>query len=218
LKDGIHFLRFDPFSEKAKVLQLSQDFFYFWDSIQNLMNKGHLFHSVLLPVLVFSPFESGLEKETLVMIIDALIVILLLILGFEIQRFARNRKSAYFTRLFRKAKLEVRLEKDRPFRPKVLTLTIINNGKHEVDIDAPVLEFRKIWSKRKFKLNGINGQAIYPMFIDTGKAHQLRIEISTFYQYDREIKSYYWARVCVTDAKGRKCKSNNVKLRKSLVT
>jgi hypothetical protein len=97
-------------------------------------------------------------------------------------------------------------------------MTIRNTGKNEADIDAPVLEFRKIWTKRKFKLSGINGNAIYPMFIDTGKSHQLRIETSTFHQYDRSIKSFYWARVIVTDADGRLWKSNSVKLRKSLVT
>jgi len=110
------------------------------------------------------------------------------------------------------------LDKDRLFRPKILTLTITNNSKHDVDIEAPVLEYRKIWSNRKFKLNGINGQQIYPMYIDSGKTHKLRIETSTFHQYDRSIKSYYWACIYVTEVNGRKWKSNSVKLRKSLVT
>jgi len=115
-------------------------------------------------------------------------------------------------------KLNVVLNKDRLFRPQILTLTIRNTGKYEADLNAPVLEFRKIWSKRKFKLNGIKGQQVYPLFLQPGITHQLVIETSTFHQYDRSIKSFYWARIYISDIEGRKWKSNNVKLRKSLVT
>jgi len=97
-------------------------------------------------------------------------------------------------------------------------MTISNTGKNEADIDAPVLEYRKIWSRRKFKLNGVNGNAIYPMYIGAGKTHQLRIETANFHQYDRSIKSFYWARIIVTDVDGRRWKSKSVKLRQSLFT
>lgn len=170
------------------------------------------------PLLSLSQFASGVEKETLIWIIIVLIILLLAVFGFEIQRFLRKKKSKGFFSFFRNVKLDVVLEKDRLFRPQVLTMTIRNIGKNKADIDAPVLEFRKIWTKRKFKLNGISGNQIYPMYIGAGKTHQLSIETSTFHQYDREIKSYYWARIYVSDVEGRKWKSNSVKLRKSLVT
>lgn len=169
------------------------------------------------PLLSFPQFLSGVEKETLVWIIILLSVLLLVVLGYEIQRIQRI-KSVGFFRLFRKVKLDITLQKDRLFRPQVLTMTIRNIGKNEADIDAPVLEYRKIWSTRRFKLNGVNGNQIYPMYIHPGERHQLSIETSTFHQYDREIKSYYWARILVSDVEGRKWKSNKVKLRKSLVT
>ena len=182
------------------------------------MNKGHLFLAVLFPLFAFTPFETDLEKETLLTIIYILVLVLFILLIFEIQRYATKRKPGKLKRLFRKQKLEVALEKDRHLRPQVLTMTITNTGKHEAVIESPVLEYRKIWSKRKFKLNGINGQLIYPMYIDPGKHHQLRIETSTFHQYDRSVKSFYWARIYVTEVNGKKWKSNNVKLRKSLFT
>lgn len=169
------------------------------------------------PLLSFPQFLSGVEKETLAWIIILLSVLLLVVLGYEIQRIQRK-KSVGFFRFFRKVTLDVTLEKDRLFRPQVLTMTIRNIGKNEADIDAPVLEYRKIWSTRRFKLNGVNGNQIYPMYIHPGERHQLSIETSTFHQYDREIKSYYWARILVSDVEGRKWKSNKVKLRKSLIT
>jgi hypothetical protein len=182
------------------------------------MIKGDfLLISLSLPPFI-SQLTERVEKETLVWIILLMAIPFLFVLAAFIFRITRNIKPIKLSRFFRQVKLEVRLEKDKPLRPQWLTMTIRNTGKNEADIDAPVLEFRKIWTKRKFKLSGINGNAIYPMFIDSGKTHQLRIETSTFHQYDRSIKSFYWARVFVTDVDGRQWKSNSVKLRKSLVS
>lgn len=171
------------------------------------------------PLALFSGNETDPEKLQLLRIIAILIVILVLIIGWEICKIWKNRKnSGGLFRFLKKVKLDVVLNKDRLFRPQILTLTIRNTGKYEADLNAPVLEFRKIWSKRKFKLNGIKGQQVYPLFLQPGITHQLEIETSTFHQYDRSIKSFYWARIYISDIEGRKWKSNNVKLRKSLVT
>jgi len=181
------------------------------------MFEGYLLLNLSLPQFI-SRATEGVEKETLIWMNLILILLLLAALTPRLPKIFTLIKSFRFSRLFRRVKLEIKLEKDRPFRPQVLTLTIRNTGRNTADIDAPVLEYRKIWTKRKFKLNGINGNQIYPMYIDPGKAHQLRIETSTFHQYDRTIKSFYRARVLLTDIDGRKWKSNTVILRKSLVT
>jgi len=182
------------------------------------MIKGCFLLFIFCPLLSVSQIASGVEKETLVWIIIFLSIILVAVLGFGIKKNLRKGSSSGFSRLFKKVQLEITLEKDRLFRPQVLTMTIRNTGKNEADIDAPVLEFRKIWTTRKFKLNGVSGNQIYPMYISPGKRHQLRIETSTFHQYDRSIKFFYWARILVNDVEGRKWKSNKIKLRKSLVT
>lgn len=182
------------------------------------MTKGILFMYIFKPLLGFSLYNPDVDKETLVRIILILLVLLAILIAYEIRRTFRNRSRGNLFRIFRKIRLQITLDKDRNFRPQVLTLTIRNTGKREAKIEAPVLEYSKIWSKRKFKLNGVNGNQIYPMFIDPGKMHLLRIETATFHQYDRSIKSYYWARIKVRDVDGRKWRSNAVKLRKSLVT
>lgn len=182
------------------------------------MIKGcFLLVTLNLPQIV-TRLAEAFEKETLVWMILIMAIPFIAVVAIFIFRITRNIKPIKLSRFLKIVKLEILLEKDKPLRPQLLTLTIRNTGKNEADIDAPVLEFRKIWTKRKFKLSGINGNAIYPLFIDSGKSHQLRIETSTFHQYDRSIKSFYWARVIVTDVDGRQWKSNSVKLRKSLVT
>ncbi len=185
------------------------------------MIKGYYFLFFFGPNYFISKIAAEVEKETLIRIIIIQAALLLVILGIGIIRALHKRYPSglfLFSRLFRRVKLEIILEKDRPLRPQVLTMIIRNTGKHVADINAPVLEFKKIWSNRKFKLNSINGNHNYPMFIEPGRIHQLRIETSTFYQYDRSIKSFYWARICVSDVKGRHWKSDKIKLRKSLVT
>lgn len=182
------------------------------------MIKGYFLLIKLSLQSIVSRLAEGFEKETLVWIILILIIPFLAILSIVLYRILRNIQPIKLSRFLKSVKLEIELEKDKPLRPQVLTMTIRNTGKNEADINSPVIEFRKIWSVRKFKLNGISGNQIYPMFIDVGKAHQLRIETATFHQYDRSIKSFYWARIFVTDVDGRQWKSNKVKLRKSLVT
>jgi len=182
------------------------------------MNNEYILLSLTGPWLSLVKFISGVDKETLASIVILQAILLILLLGIVIQKYFRGMRPTFFFRLLRKVKLDVLLEKDRVFRPQVLTMTIRNTGKYEADIDAPVLEYRKIWSTRRFKLNGYNGKQIYPMYIRPEKSHQLSIETSTFHLYDKEVKTYYWARILVSDVEGRKWKSNSVKLRKSLVT
>lgn len=182
------------------------------------MIAGYIFLINLSLKEIIAKLAGKFENETLGWIIFFMAIPYLALLAVLVFRKIRNMKPFKLSRLFKTIKLVVQLEKDKPLRPQVLTMTIRNTGKNEADIDAPVLEFRKIWTSRKFKLNGINGNAIYPMFISSGNTHQLRIETSTFHQYDRSIKSFYWARIIVTDVDGRTWKSNSVKLRKSLVT
>lgn len=171
------------------------------------------------PFALFSGNGIDPEKLLLIRIIAVLSVLLILIIGWEAWKYFQKKGNfGRFFRFLKKVKIDVHLDKDRLFRPHVLTITIRNIGKHEADLDAPVLEFRKIWTTRKFKLNGIKGQQVFPLFLNPGITHQMRIETATFHLYDREIKSFYWARILVSDIDGRRWKSNRVKLRKSLVT
>jgi len=183
------------------------------------MNDWYLNVFLFDPLAIFSGNETDPEKLQLLRIIAFLVIILGLFITREVWKFFQQKRN--FGRIFwflNKVKLEVTLDKDRLFRPQVLTLTICNTGKHEADLNAPVIEFRKIWTKRKFKVNGIKGQQVYPLFLHPGLTHELEIEIATFHQYDRSIKSFYWARMYVSDIDGHQWKSNKVKLRKSLVT
>jgi len=126
----------------------------------------------------------------------------------------RNQKSRSVSVSWRKLKID--LLKDRPYRPNVLTMRVTNRSRKDIDLQAPVLCFRKIWSKRKFKLKGINRYEIYPLYLEAGKTHELRIDLSVFYSHDRKLKRFYWAKIRVFDTHGKKYSSSYITLRKSL--
>ncbi|MGQ7868255.1 hypothetical protein [Sunxiuqinia sp. sy24] len=112
--------------------------------------------------------------------------------------------------------LKIDLLKDRKYCPNVLTLRVENKSKKDIDLEAPVLSFRKLWSKRNFKLKGINRYEIYPLFLEAGKTHELRIDLSVFFNHDRKLKRFFRAKIRLQDTKGKSYSSSSIILRRSL--
>jgi hypothetical protein len=115
-----------------------------------------------------------------------------------------------------KKRLVVKLEKNRLYFPEYLTLTIHNNGKKAIDIDNPLLVFSSLLMKRKLKLKGTNGYQFYPLYLESGKNHELKIELNQFYRYDRMLKKFPKATVYIRDVSGMITVSQSVQLRKTL--
>lgn len=182
------------------------------------MRKHFIFILLMFPFLVFGQTHVGPEGDRL------LIGVLFLVVCAAIWWFFRNiRKRSVVkpkSKSFwgRRKKVELVLSKDRLVRPKVLTLVVRNTGNCVVDLDAPVLVFRKLWSMRKFKLKRYKNQEIYPLYLEAGKSFTLQIELVKFFEHDRKLKRFYWGRILMYDVTGRKFKSKHVSLRKSLYT
>ncbi len=166
----------------------------------------------LFPFLAFGQNEVGPEGFNLILVV--LLVLLLPLLFWLLRRIKLrpSRLSGWFSFV----PIRVELKKDRPLRPKTLTLQVKNNKKTDIDIEAPVLMFRKIWSIRKFRLKGIDRYEIYPLYLEAGKTHELRINLNVFHEHDRKLRNYYWAKVLVQDTTGKEYSSKYVTLRKSL--
>ena len=170
---------------------------------------------IVVPFSAFSQNEVRPEGDKLLWIFAILIAIPLVYYLFLSKRLKRKNTSVKpGFRIGRNLKIE--LVKDKKYRPRVLTLRVLNKSKSDVDLEAPVLHFRKFWSKRKFKLKGIDRYEIYPLYLEAGKTHELRIDLSVFFNYDRKLKRFYWAKVRVVDKKGRTYSSRFITLRKSL--
>ena len=131
--------------------------------------------------------------------------------------FLWGRRSNFFQfSLPKRKKVSVSLKKNRSFRPDSIELTIINTGKADLDIDAPLLIFSGMWHKRKFRLKGMNTYRIYPLYLVKGDDHTLNIDLSQFYGFDRTLKKLPRLKVVVSEVSGRRLGSSKVLLRNTL--
>ena len=74
-------------------------------------------------------------------------------------------------------------------------MTVRNTGKREVDIEAPVLVFKRWRSKRKFRILTVKESEIYPMFMKSGEESVVNISLEQFYQNIPELRRA--CRLCV---------------------
>ncbi len=169
---------------------------------------------LIIPMMAFSQNEVNPDGYKLLLIL--LILLLIPFVIFLFRRIFKKKVKQKPTAKFYWKKLKVSLGKDKKYRPGNLFLKIENVSRKDVDIEAPVLFFRKLWSKRKFKLKGINRQEIYPLYLEKGKTHELQIDLSVFHQHDRKLKRFYWAKIKLKDTKGTTYSSKYISLRKSL--
>jgi hypothetical protein len=124
------------------------------------------------------------------------------------------RKMKY-TNLSAKQKVRVEIGKSRLYYPEYITLTITNTGSSDIDIDRPMLVFDNWWLKRKFRISGVEGRSVYPLYLEKGKTHSLSIDLSPFYGYDRKLKGYPKVNIVIYNVKGKYLGKHSVFLRKT---
>ena len=153
----------------------------------------------------WSPIDDNLHLILLLILLSIVFAVIFLI------------KKIRYSTLFSKQKVRVEIGKSRLYYPEYVKLTIVNTGNADVDFDRPLLVFDNWWMKRKFRISGVEGRSIYPLFLEKGKTHTLNIDLSPFYGYDRKLKSYPKIRILVFNIKGKYLGSHSVYLRKTLI-
>lgn len=176
------------------------------------MRNLFLLMMLLCPLLVFPSNEVVPEGYKLIWLVLAILALVLVIPAFR----KLKKGGSSFHLPFTGRRLKADLLQDRRYRPKTLTLVVKNISRKDIDIEAPVIMFRKLLSIRKFKLKGIDRHEIYPLYLEAGKMHELHINLSIFHGYDRALRKFYWARILLCDTSGRKYSTRYVTLRKSL--
>lgn len=180
------------------------------------MKKGFLFVFFLLSAQwLFAQNEIGPEGHKLVWVFLVIIALIGGIFLATANPFRKKEKKAK-TPFFQFSKVQVGLEKDALYYPDKLTLTVKNTGNADVDLDRPLLVFDNFWLKRKFRIKGMENRTFYPLYLEKGKTHTLRIDLDRFYGHDKKLKAFPKARVIVFDVKGKKLGSRSVFLRKTL--
>jgi len=162
------------------------------------------------------PDQSVIGPEGYKLLITFLVVAAIL-LGFLIgKRIKKNKNYTRFRPVRKKTRIETTLEKNRVYFPDYLTLSIRNTGSSDVDIDRPLVVFESFLVKRNFRLKGIDGYHFYPLYLEAGKAHHLRIDLSRFYLYDKHLKRFSKITVVISSMQGKILSKKSLMVRKTL--
>ncbi len=178
------------------------------------MKKGAGFLILFfLPFLLFAQNEIGPEGDKLIWFF----LLLCLLLVVLVWRITKLKIGNFKKPLFGKSKIEIYLKKEKIYFPNFLTLTIKNSGNKDVDLDRPVLIFDNFFYKRKFKLKGVNNIQVYPLYLEAGKTHSLKIDLNHFYSHDKLLKRHQKIKVVIYDMKGKLKGSKSTFIKKTLV-
>lgn len=106
------------------------------------------------------------------------------------------------------------IERDTIYNPSVITIVIENNSATPVDIAPPVISFHNYIQSKKLRVTTINGQKIYPLFLDPGRIHRLAIPTNAFYNRDKSLKHFGFIKINIADVNGKKVASENIQVNK----
>ena len=164
--------------------------------------------------VLFAQNEIGPEGKNLIWV---LITGVVAVISFFIFRKGSKRNISGKRQIFSWERLNIKLEKDRMYYPDNLTLTVKNKGNSDIDMDRPLLVFDNFWLRRKFRLNGMDNQMLYPLYLEKGKSHILNIDLYRFYRHDKKLKKYPKVKITIFNVKGKRLGSKAVFLRKTLL-
>jgi hypothetical protein len=170
-----------------------------------------LFILLVSTLKIFAQNEIGPDGDKLIWFF---VILLLGVVLFFIFRNLTGRKGKPF---FAREKVKVSLQKDRLYYPDNVKLELQNIGNTDVDIDRPMLVFDNFWLKRKFRLKGTDGRSFYPLYLEKKKMHQLNIDLSPFYSYDKKLIRYPKLKVLIFNVKGKRLGKSVIYLRKTLI-
>jgi len=159
----------------------------------------------------FSPF--------VLMVLKWVLLITVLVIGFFVfsssQKFAKgsSRKKMSFRNKRIPYAVEIELTKDQRFNPSIIEMTVTNTGTKEIDLYAPVIIFKRWFSKRKFRVLKVEHSEIYPILVDPGKTYFLDISLDQFYETVPELQLACRMRIEMKSQNGKKFKSQTIRLK-----
>ncbi len=170
-----------------------------------------LSHSLLL----LANNEVAPEGNKLIGFFLALLILTILL--FSIKKRGDKTKTKKGRLFHQRNKIKIELEKDRMYYPNILKLKVTNRGNSDIDLDKPLLVFDNFWLKRKFKIKGIGKYSFYPLYLEKGATHSLKIDITRFYLHDKKLKKYPKIKVKLFNVNGKHLGSKSVYIRKTLI-
>jgi len=158
-----------------------------------------------------SPFALMLIKWSM--------IITVLVIGFFI--FTRTRTFAKGTSVkkmsFRNRRVPyaatISLSKNQHFNPTNIEMSVTNSGIKDIDLNAPVIIFRRWFTKRKFRVLRVEHSEIYPILLEPGQTSYLDISLNQFYDSIPELQLACRMSIEMRDKNGKKFNSQTIRLK-----
>lgn len=159
-----------------------------------------------------------LSPSVLMLLKWSLIIAVLVIVFFVFNRsrtFAKGTRSKKLS--FSKRRVlydaEIDLIKSRRFNPSNIEMVVTNTGTKDIDLNAPVIIFKRWFTKRKFRVLRVEHSEIYPILIEPGKSSLLDISLDQFYDAVPELQLACRMSIEMKDQNGKKFKSQTIRLK-----
>lgn len=112
--------------------------------------------------------------------------------------------------------ISVTIQKNKIYHPTVVSFSITNHEKKAIVIEHPVLRFKRGRRKKAYKIKTVNSKAIYPLYLEPNKTHELPVSLQNFYEFDKKLKRLSRLRIEFTYNKNRFKSSKYVLLKPTL--
>ena len=159
-----------------------------------------------------------LSPSVLMLLKWSLIITILVIVFFVFNRtrtFAKGPRGKKLS--FSKRRVlydaEIDLIKSRRFNPSNIEMVVTNTGTKDIDLNAPVIIFKRWLTKRKFRVLRVEHSEIYPILIEPGKSSLLDISLEQFYDTVPELQLACRMSIEMKDQNGKKFKSQTIRLK-----
>ncbi len=165
----------------------------------------------ILTLLAVTSFELMLMKGVLIIIV--------LVIGFIV--FNRTRtfskgasgKKMSFRKRTKPFCVEILLHKSARFNPSNVEMSVTNTGIKAIDLYAPVIIFKRWFTKRKFRVLKVEHSEIYPILLERDKTYVLDISLEQFYETVPELQLACRMSIEMKDLNGNKFRSQTVRLK-----
>ena len=162
-------------------------------------------------MMVYSPFMDPILKWSL--IITVLVIGFLLF--YRTRTFAKgaNGKKLSFNKKSEPYNAEIILKKNRRLSPSNIEMTVTNTGLKDIDLHAPVIVFKRWFTKRKFRVLRVEHSEIYPILLEPGDASVLDISLDQFFEAVPELQLACRMSIEMKDLNGKRFKSGTIRLK-----
>ena len=153
------------------------------------------------------------------MLMKGVLIVVIVVIGFFIfnrsRTFARGTsgKKMSFNRRTKPFSASIDLFKSSRFNPAYIQMVVTNTGTREIDLHAPVLIFKRWFTKRKFRVLKVEHSEIYPILLEKDNTYLLDISLEQFYETVPELQLACRMSVEMRDLSGKRYKSQTIRLK-----